>query len=405
MAQGGIRFLQPVFEEYGVEYGTIFSAAPTIGSEEMTSLAYDFYEPVGDTMSRRPLVITVFGGAFVAGNRSWADMVAYAKSLCRYGYTVASIDYRLLPILHLSEMNFIRTAYAAAQDLSAAVRYFKGNADTYRIDTNQIFVLGNSAGTVTAMHFLWLDEDERPEETFAHEGFLGFGDREDLGPLHSSGYAEYLSHTPDVAGVIAHWGAVLDTSIIDSDENTPVCLIHGTNDESLPFAYGTPYGSHFFGISSLVLPDTYGSYYIDQRLTNVGVTHEMHIFEGEPHCFYLDDSYQLIPEKFDTCLSITLAFLAQYNTHIALPNAITENTGNGISIYPNPANALVQCNLQNATDEILITDMSGRLVKKITAAEITGNTVTLDVSDWTAGVYFLHFHEGEKVLTEKLVVK
>ena len=75
LAQTGQRYAEPVFDEVNIETGIPFSSAIKEGETSPTTLYLDFYEPEGDTLSARPLVITVFGGAFVAGSRDYADMV------------------------------------------------------------------------------------------------------------------------------------------------------------------------------------------------------------------------------------------------------------------------------------------------------------------------------------------
>lgn len=400
-AQSGVRFLNRVFTDIQVSDGILYSvAAPVNDDDDLKSLYFDFYEPVGDTMQRRPLVITVFGGAFVAGNRSWVDMVAFADSLSHYGYAVASIDYRLLSVININETNFIRNAYGAAQDVSAAIRFFKGNADTYRIDTNQIFLLGNSAGTIASMHAVWMDDDERPEETFADEGGLfGIGAHRDLGGVHSTGYDEFLSFSPRVAGLIAQWGGVLDTNIISPDNQTPVCFIHGTADETVSFYSGIPYESSFLGITSLFLPTVYGSYYLDQRCTSLDIDHEMHIFEGEEHAFYLDGLTTLIPEKLDTCFHIALNFMARFNTHIQWLEGIAEPATNQVSIFPNPAKENVRIRFENLDTHFtyLLTDLCG---KTIQAGE---NEQIINVSKLPNGIYLLQINTDNFTHTEKII--
>ena len=90
------RFAARVFDEVSVIHGILFSRAENIAGE-MKELRADLYEPYHDTMARRPMVITVFGGAFVAGSRNYADMVAISDTLAHHGFVVASIDYRLVP--------------------------------------------------------------------------------------------------------------------------------------------------------------------------------------------------------------------------------------------------------------------------------------------------------------------
>lgn len=401
-AQNEQRFLSPVFDEITVQSEVQYSSAAPVGSDDPDPLYFDFYEPAGDTMAYRPLVITVFGGAFVAGDRTWCDMVAYAESLSHYGYAVASIDYRLLPVYRITETNFIRAAYMAAQDVSAAVRFFKGNCDTYRIDTNRIFVIGNSAGTIASMHCVWMDDNERPEETFEDSGFLGIGGHSDLGGVHTSGFPEYLSYSPNIAGLVAQWGGILDTNIVGNDDQTPICLIHGTADETVSFYYGAPYEENFLGITSLILPDMYGSYYIDQRLTHRGVDHEMHVFEGEEHCFYIDGFTTLIPEKFDTCFHIAVNFMAEHLNYPTTPNepdVIAEQESEFVTVYPNPASDQLNLQLPESCQHFIcyLYDSQGRLVLQQEDATM------LNLSTLTTGWYEVKVQGDSGVFTQKFV--
>lgn len=398
-AQHG-RFLDRVFSDIRMEEGIRYCSVAPINNDAPEDLYFDFYEPVGDTMQQRPLVITVFGGAFIAGGRNWVDMIAFADSLSHYGYVVASIDYRLMSWYSISETNFVRDAYAAAQDVSAAVRFFKANAETYRIDTNQIFVLGNSAGTIASMLTVWMDNHERPEETFEEEGFLGFGGHSDLGNIHSTGDEETLSYSPRIAGLIAQWGAVLDTNIIESGNQTPVCLIHGTADETVSFYAASPYEGKL-GITSLILPKMYGSYYLDLRMNSMGIEHEFHVFEGEEHCFYLDGLSTLIPEKFDTCFRIAINFMARYNTYLQTPSIINESICTDINVFPNPAKDFL--NIKAASNvgfySYKLFDCTGRVM-------LSGeNDSHISLSSLQSGVYILHVISGTQTFSRKIVIE
>jgi acetyl esterase/lipase len=134
-AQSGVRYAEPVFDEVTISTAIPFINAVKEGETAPTTLYLDFYEPAGDTLSARPLVITVFGGAFVAGSRDYVDMVEYCTRLAKHGYVAASIDYRLLSFWNLNSTSLIRDAYMAAQDVSSAIRFFKYHCDEYRIDS------------------------------------------------------------------------------------------------------------------------------------------------------------------------------------------------------------------------------------------------------------------------------
>ena len=374
MAQSGQRFAEPVFDEVNISTAIPFSSAVKEGDTSPTTLYLDFYEPQGDTLSARPLVITVFGGAFVAGSRDHADMQEYCTRLAQHGYAAASIDYRLLSFFNLSYKSLIRDAYMAAQDVSSAIRFFKAHGEEYRIDTSQVFLLGNSAGSIAILCELFMDESERPAETF---------EAPDLGPMHSSGYDEYAGLSPAVAGAIPHWGGVTDLAVISQEEFVPLCMLHGTDDTTVPYDSGYCYN----GIFPNVMPYMYGSHAIAGRLDEIGITdYEFHSFEGEGHAFYIT-SYYLLNEKFDTCFSITRDFLYQ---HLDFSTSMPEKEEMMIQVYPNPATDLLTLRvgeaMQNKPLNVTVVDVTGRMVF---AESVSATELRLDVSQWPSGVYFM----------------
>ena len=382
MAQTGQRYAEPVFYEVNIETGIPFSSAVKEGDTTPTTLYLDFYEPQGDTLSARPLVITVFGGAFVAGSRDYADMVEYCTRLAKHGYAAASIDYRLISIWNLNSTALIRDAYMAAQDVSSAIRFFKYHCEEYRIDTEQIFLLGNSAGSIAILCELFMDEDERPEETFEDP---------DLGPMHSSGFDEYAGFSPTVAGAIPQWGGVMDLDVIDEEEYVPLCMLHGTDDTNVPYDSGYCYNGMLPG----VMPYMYGSHPIAGRLDEIGIIdYEFHSFEGEGHAFYfIPVVYTLIEEKFDTCFSITRDFLYQHLTPMVL---VTETEETKIQVYPNPSNGVFNIKTEGET-ALTIYNLMGQTV----ANGKTENGI-FTVSNLPSGVYFV---KSDKGLVQKFVVE
>ena len=378
-AQSGQRYAEPVFDEVNIETGIPFSSAIKEDETSPTTLYLDFYEPAGDTLSARPLVITVFGGAFVAGSRDYADMQAYCTRLAHHGYAAASIDYRLLSIWNVNHTSLIRDAYMAAQDVSSASRFMKFHHDESRIDTTQVFLLGNSAGSIAIYCELFMDENERPVETFEDP---------DLGSMHSSGFDEYAGVSPAVAGAVPHWGGVVHPDIVSKEEYVPLCMIHGTDDTTVPYDSGYCYSSSFFGL----MPYMYGSHVIANRLNELGITdYEFHPFEGEPHAFYFT-LYQL-NDKFDTCFSITRDFLYH---HLAFPTSVAEWNEKRIQVYPNPATDLVTIRIDEALPDkpfsIVVMDVMGR--KMLSESHASSQSI-FDVSQWPSGVYAIRLeHNG-----------
>lgn len=385
MAQQG-RFECPVFNDVICTEGIPFSSAAAQGATSPSTLCLDFYEPEGDTMANRPLVITVFGGAFVAGSRDFVDMKEYCNRLSTYGYVAASIDYRLLPFTSLTAEGLIRTGYMAAQDVSSAIRFFKAHGEEYRIDTASIFLLGNSAGSIAILHEVYMDEDERPAETF---------NLPDLGGIHESGFEEYLQYSPKVAGIISQWGGVSDPDIIDSDETTPVCLIHGTADNTVPYDSGYCYG----GWLPNLMPYMYGSHPIAEQLAAVHhPDFELHPFEGEEHAFYFTITYQLDMPMFDTCFSIVRDFLYRHlDTHI---EGVTERHEPLISVYPNPVEDVLQVvGPIEKEDTFVVIDLSGECLLEVPAT--MSDELSIDVSRLPRGLYVLLCRKKGRTMTAK----
>ena len=376
MAQAGRRYAEPVFDEVNVESDIPFSSAIEEGETSPITLYLDFYEPQGDTLSARPLVITVFGGAFVAGGRDYVDMVEYCTRLAQHGYAAASIDYRLLSIWNLNATSLVRDAYMAAQDVSSAIRFFKCHCEEYRIDPEQVFLLGNSAGSIAILCEMFMDESERPAETY---------ESPDLGSMHSSGYEEYAGFSPAVAGVVPHWGGVLDLDVISKEEYVPLCMIHGTDDTTVPYDSGYCYN----GLLPGVMPFMYGSHAMVSRLDELGVTdYEFHPFEGEGHAFYLVPVlYTLIEEKFDACFSITRDFL--YN-HLKFPTSSPEMEETMIQVYPNPATDILTISVGDVSRcqplSVTVIDVTGR---EVLAGTVSATEMSLDVSHLPSGIYII----------------
>jgi len=364
MAQSSRRYAEPVFEEVKVETGIPFSSAIKEGETSPTTLYLDFYEPQGDTLSTRPLVITVFGGAFVAGGRDYVDMVEYCTRLAQHGYAAASIDYRLISIWNLNATSLVRDAYMAAQDVSSAIRFFKYHCEEYRIDPEQVFLLGNSAGSIAILCEIFMDESERPAETF---------ESPDLGSIHSSGYEEYAGFSSEVAGAVPHWGGVLDLDVISKEEYVPLCMIHGTDDTTVPYDSGYCYNGMLPG----VMPFMYGSHAMVSRLDELGVTdYEFHSFEDEGHAFYLNVIGQLNEAKFNACFDITRDFL--YN-HLKFPTSLPEMEETMIQVYPNPATDRFTV---EGTGILIVTNMLGQTVL---TKEIDGKATV----ELPQGLYFV----------------
>ena len=87
--------------------------------------------PAGKTAA----ILCIHGGGFRAGKREGWD--ARCKLLAEHGYAAATVTYRLAPKFPFP---------AAVEDVKAAVRWLRANAEKYGIDPERIGVVGDSAG-------------------------------------------------------------------------------------------------------------------------------------------------------------------------------------------------------------------------------------------------------------------
>ncbi len=275
---GGQRYQARVFaltvKTSDVVYGNAPSLPAVYLSENITQnidLKMDVWQPMGDTLQRRPLVILAFGGAFLIGSKEDEDMRTIADSLAHRGYVTASINYRLgMNVVNGNSAE--RAIYRAMQDYSAAVRYFKEYADLYRIDTNYIYAGGVSAGGFAAMHMALVDESDRPASSF---GAGGFNLRPDLGCKDCSGNS--FAHSSNVRGLINYWGAIGDVNWIKPGRTVPLLSIHGDQDLIVPYNTGFPFTALF------VLPQVSGSGSIKQRYDQIGGYNLHYPIAGEGH--------------------------------------------------------------------------------------------------------------------------
>ncbi len=83
-------------------------------------------------------------------------------------------------------------------------------------------------------------------------------------------------------------------------------------------------------------------------------------------------------------------------------------TAGSIDVYPNPAKNTLHLRTklnEAAAADILMTDMSGRMVKELHLPTAAQYSTTVDVSNLPAGTYLLQMNAGGKMTTQKVVVE
>ncbi len=263
------RYINDIFatNRTTIQYATAPNSA---GINE--NLDIDIYQPVSDTLTKRPMIIMAFGGSFLAGSKRQGELVDFCESMCRKGYVVGSIDYRL-GFNIFSTNSAVRAVYRAGQDMRAAVRYMKANAGTYALDTTKIWVGGNSAGGITAVHAAYIDESERTATSLMGATLspdMGCGDCEGNNLYTSMG----ISGKP-TGGVLSLWGAIGDLNWISAGDK-PIISFHSQGDNTVSAFADNPYNFPIF-------PVLYGSSEIHDHMLSLGNTSVYHEFPGSTH--------------------------------------------------------------------------------------------------------------------------
>ena len=177
----GERYLDQVFDEVevtsNVQYGENFTALflTISGTMVKQQLLMDVYQPAGDTVKGRPLVVYLHTGNFLPiqinrgtnGTKTDSATVEVCTRLAKMGYVVASADYRLgynilAPTQPERALGLINAAYRGLQDTRTCIRFFKKDfselGDNYGVDTSRIVVWGEGTGGYISLATATLDD-------------------------------------------------------------------------------------------------------------------------------------------------------------------------------------------------------------------------------------------------------
>lgn len=154
---------------------------------EVPSQRLDVVYPAQRAQARLPVVFLVHGGGWVAGHKE--AMQPYARLIADRGLAVVNVEYTLVP----------KAAYPQqVQELNLAVRYVLQNAPRWPIDTERVFLSGDSAGANIVSSYAAAVNSPEMAAQLQLKGLV----------LHSGVYdIKALYHGADKAGAIMSWGA------------------------------------------------------------------------------------------------------------------------------------------------------------------------------------------------------
>lgn len=118
---------------------------------------------VPDSDEKLPLYIMIHGGGFFYNDLDSRQAELFYEKVRDKGYAVATVNYRLG-----QEANYP----AAIEDVKAAVRFLRANADKYGIDADRFAIAGESAGGYLACMAAVTNDSEYSDEKFIGEDEL-----------------------------------------------------------------------------------------------------------------------------------------------------------------------------------------------------------------------------------------
>jgi acetyl esterase/lipase len=240
-------YANPRFTNVTVTPGVEFARVTNFyGAGEPLSL--DIYQPVDDPSQSRPAILWLHGGGLRTGtSRAQGYIAKYARRFAQRGFVGFSADYRVRrPADMPNRAAELPALKDAAQDARAALGWIREHAADYRVNPRWLFVVGGSAGGMVGCCVCYSTVTNStplpPDGPFNRQGIIAFGN---LWGSPEPPKRWYLQEGRQIDG-----------------RATPTCIIHGTEDVTVPFQ------------NSLDLSNT---------LAAAGVRVELHALEGLGH--------------------------------------------------------------------------------------------------------------------------
>ena len=376
----GGRYYRPIFANVTVTPDVVYGAAVTYTGTNQT-LLLDIYQPTGDALARRPVILFAHQGGFLTGSRTDAYMVNICTRMARLGYVAASIEYRLgfpitgFPLPAADTVGVAQAAVRGMQDLRAAVRFFRKDAattNTYKVNPSYIATGGSSAGAFMALEIGYLD---KASEVPAYVGLAALG-----GIEGSSGNPGYSSA---VLAVLNLSGATENPSLIEAG-NAPLLSVHGTADGTVPYFQGR--------VGSLLPPKyVYGSGRLHPRATAVGIRNTLVRLSRAGHIPFESTSAAGLAYA-DTTFRAIRDFLRPSLGQAGTVLAVRAGSGQPAAraqAYPNPADDLLRLLLPEAWPlpaQVQLRDATGRTVRTFSPA---ARELAVPRGSLPAGLYLL----------------
>ena len=258
------RYLDEVFTSVTVSSNVVYGNNLEVltGVPVATDLLMDVYEPAGDMLTDRPLILYLATGSFLpryinqsaTGAKTDSATVEICTRLAKQGYVVAAVDYRkgwnpAEAITDDRTESILRAVYRGLQDSKTCVRFFRRdvatNANSFGIDESRIAVGGQGSGGYISLAYGTLDKlseiqlqkfynftsNDYMVDTTVLGNWSGIGGNPGLNSNNHTGYSDDVLMTFNIGGAIG------DSTWLEAGE-VPIITMQGQADYFAPFQYG-----------------------------------------------------------------------------------------------------------------------------------------------------------------------
>lgn len=365
---------------------------------QLTDLLMDVYEPQSDTVALRPIIFFVHGGSFVGGDRQDQSIDKIAEFFAKKGYVTANIEYRvqqttlISPFVDFADMyNWYRAITRASHDLKAAIRYVKKDVATnynqYKVDTNSIFIYGSSAGAITALHTVFLDDtlEMNPQFRVAFREMGGLD-----GNSGNPGYS-----MKGIKAIVSCSGAIADLNYMNNNRDIEYLGFHNNPDLTVPFDVGC------FVTVACWLGNFYGANKIFPKIRNNGTYAEFYPVNRLGHP--VDQVSDTVARPM--ILQKTTDFLYRIMNQ-QIVTSIRNNVAQSFELFPNPSkgNFTIQLprTLQYKAVRVVITDVVGKNIFSVLAENKENIDLNVDLAN---GIYVVSIIADEQQYLSKLTIQ
>jgi acetyl esterase/lipase len=348
------RYVDEVFTNFTVEpnitycqnYSVIAASAgipllPTGVNPAAPALAFDLYEPDGDTVAERPLIIMLGTGTFLpiirngnpTGMRQDFATTQICKSFAKRGYVVANLEYRrgwnpTAPTQAERAASIMKAVFRAMQDTKSAGRFFRkdyAQTNQWGIDTSRIILCGQGSGGWVALGYASVDklaEIQLPK--FLDDNAVPLIDTAVIGDWNGYGGTQNmpsnLGFSNDIHMVCNMGGAMGDLSWLEAGD-VPMVSVHCPTDPIATYTTGTV----SIALIGTITTDISGSYDVTKKANLLG---NNDLFDIVNNC---NDPYTTAAAAASiNAVGIVIAAGNDSNQIVGdpIPNVFPYNTGN-----------------------------------------------------------------------------